>query len=277
MLKKLLKPIIAEKKETLPNTVILNFLKEYIQYLTLSFIYNHKQFKNFVFKGGSCLRICFQLPRLSEDLDFDYQKSKFPPSPLKNLELYLAEEIKKKYYQDLETKEQEERRIYLKFPFLYELGLAQKPESNKLYVKIETSDSIPESAETELTPISKFGFNIVVRHYNLPSLMAGKINALLNRVWFKGEKQQIDIKGRDFYDLYWFLKNDVQPNMAMLKKMTGIKNKKELKRILKERVKKTVTPQKLNYDLKNFISDQEFTKDFSKNYLEIIEKQLDAL
>jgi len=75
MLEEILKQIILEKKaQGAPKAVILNFLKEYIQYLVLNLIYNHKDFKKLVFKGGSCLRVCYVLPRLSEDLDFDYDK-----------------------------------------------------------------------------------------------------------------------------------------------------------------------------------------------------------
>ncbi|MFN4213112.1 MAG: hypothetical protein ACK4FL_04110, partial [Microgenomates group bacterium] len=87
-----------------------------------------------------------------------------------------------------------------------------------------------------------------------------------------GDKNEIDIKGRDFYDLFWFLQKKVEPNWRMLKKMTGIKNKNKLKKILMERIKKTVTPQKLAYDLNNFIADKQFINDFSKNYLEILKR-----
>jgi hypothetical protein len=60
----------------------------------------------------------------------------------------------------------------------------------------------------------------------------------------------------------------------MLKKTAGIKNNKELKEILMKRIKKVVTPQKLSYDLKNFISDNQYVDDFSKNYLIIINNLL---
>jgi len=47
-----------------------------------------------------------------------------------------------------------------------------------------------------------------------------------------------------------------------------------LKNVLIKKIKKAVTPQKLSYDLKNFISDDQFVDDFSKNYLLIINKYL---
>lgn len=276
LLEELLKPIIAEKKQLgVPKAAVLNYLKEYIQYLVLSLIYNHSEFKKLVFKGGSCLRICYNLPRLSEDLDFDYGKRQFPGGLLPGLEKYLSYDIRSKYFPSLETKIQSTVRLYLKFPLLYKLGLSEKPESDKLYVKIETEDAILSEADFALTPVSRFGFNFMAYHYDLPTLMAGKIHAVLNRLWFKGKKQEIDIKGRDFYDLYWFWQNKVKPNWRSLKKITTVKNEKELKNILIERIRKTVTPQKLNYDLKNFLPNPGFVSDFSKNYLELVKKIID--
>lgn len=275
MLEEILRTIIAEKKiQGMNNNLIKNFLKEYIQYLVLSLIYNQKKFKRMVFKGGSCLRVCFDLPRLSEDLDFDYEENEVEEKVLESLEGYLKTEIKTKFFYALETKIQPSIRLYLKFPILKKLELASESESDKLYVKIETTKGLSPDATFSLTPISKFGYNFIVYHYDLPSLMSGKINALLYRIWFKGEKNQIDIKGRDFYDLFWFLQKQVQPNWLMLKKMTGIKNNQELKKVLKDRIKKSVTPQKLAYDLKNFITDQVFIDEFSKNYLTIIDRYL---
>ena len=42
--------------------------KEYLQYIFLNAISRYSE--NFVFKGGTCLRICYGLERASEDLDF---------------------------------------------------------------------------------------------------------------------------------------------------------------------------------------------------------------
>ncbi len=278
MIEQILKAIVQEKKlQGNSKSLIRNYLKEYIQYLVLSLLYNQKKMKNLVFKGGSCLRICYELPRLSEDLDFDYDEKIIGKNILGELDEYLKKEIKNKYYSELETKIQSTIRLYLKFPFLKSLGLANESESNKLYVKVETSNELSPYAGYTLTPVSKYGFNFITNHYDLPSLMSGKINALLFRIWFKESENQenkIDIKGRDFYDLFWFLQKKIEPNWKMLKKTAGIKDSKELKEILMKRIKKVVTPQKLSYDLKNFISDNQFVEDFSKNYLTIMNKFL---
>ena len=275
MLEDILKQIVVDNTQKgVPNAVTVNYLKEYIQYLVLNLIYNHRTYQKLVFKGGSCLRVCFNLPRLSEDLDFDYNQKKFKGNLLASLQDYLLYEIKKKHLTRLESKVQSTVRLYLKFPILYRLGIAALGESDKLYVKIETTDKLEPHAGFTLTPVSQLGFNFIVYHYDLPTLMSGKINAILKRLWFKGKQNEIDIKGRDFYDLHWFFKNGVVPNWKMLTALTGIKNNKQLKTILQEKIKKAITYQKLNYDLRNFIADQEFVANFSRNYTEIIKKYL---
>lgn len=269
MLEEVLKTIIEEKKKSgVSRSVILNFLKEYLQYIVLGYIYNSKEFRNLVFKGGSCLRICFNLPRLSEDIDFDGEVD------LLELESFLKEQFKKMGYSNLETKIQGEGRLYLKFPILKNLGLAPKGESEKLFVKIEIGkDKLPHG-DFSLTPISQYGSNFLVRHYGLSSLFSGKINAILERLWFKGKKNEVDIKGRDFYDLWWFLQKKISPNWKSLAVTQKIKNENELKKALRERLK-VVTPYKLAFDLQNFLTDAEFVNDFSKNYEEIIKNYLE--
>lgn len=275
MLEEILKQIVAgEKNQGWPMSVILNSLKEYVQYIVLSKLYNEKKYKRLVFKGGSCLRMCFGLPRLSEDIDFDYDPETLGGFSLDVLENFLKWKVKSVDFDNLETKVQSDKRLYLKFPVLKAIGAASPSESDKLYVKLEIEDSILPYSKTELTPISKFGFNFIVLNYDLPTLMVGKINAFFERLWFKGEKNEIDIKGRDFYDLFWFLQKGVVPNWKCLRKTMGIDNEKQLKERMLERINKVVTSQKLNYDLRNFLPDQEFVADFSKNYREIIKKYL---
>lgn len=66
-----LKKIVDESKDdNLSNDSIRNLLKEYLHYFVLDFIYN-SEFKDLIFYGGSCLRILYDLPRMSEDLDFE--------------------------------------------------------------------------------------------------------------------------------------------------------------------------------------------------------------
>lgn len=275
MLKEILKNIADEKRrEGAPDFVIKNFLKEYLQYPVLDFIYNGKDYKNFIFTGGSCLRICFNAPRLSEDLDFDLAAPDYKKFNIAKLAENLKNFFQQKYLIDIGIKTQAKQRIYIKFPVLKELGLAEQNESDLLYVKIEPSQSAFIGVKTEFQPISRFGYNFVAKRYSLKFLMTGKINAIFSRRWFKGAANEINIKGRDFYDLFWYLENKVKPDYKNLKKFSGIENEAQLKKNLKETIDKNVTARKLSYDLENFFPNQNFVDDFCRNYKKTIERLL---
>jgi hypothetical protein len=271
MLEKILQDLVKEKKaENLPDFLIINFLKEYLQYPVLNFLYKNEKYRNLIFTGGSCLRICHNFPRLSEDLDFDLEKKDFDDLNLEKLEKELTNFFKKQYSVEIKTRRQDKKRLYLKFPILHQLGLNLKGGSDFLYVKIEPSVKQFENFNTEVQAVSNYGYNFIVKKYPLKELMTGKIMAVFNREWFKGAENEIDIKGRDFYDLFWYFQNEIEPDYETLKKNLKIKNKKDLKTKLKQRIEKQVTPLKLKRDLQNFLPDQEFAEDFCNNYKELM-------
>ena len=121
---------------------IRNLLKERLQYFVLNFIYNSSYGKNFIFKGGTCLKFCFGLPRLSEDLDFDvnnyrqFSLQKFTS----DLKKYFISKLK---YEDLKIKISGKNKIiYLQFPILKKIGFPAdktKDSANILFVRIDLS------------------------------------------------------------------------------------------------------------------------------------------
>lgn len=66
---KTLKQLSARYQTTMNNVV-----KEYLQHLFLFFLYQEKKSESLLFKGGTALRIVWQSPRFSEDLDFTGSK-----------------------------------------------------------------------------------------------------------------------------------------------------------------------------------------------------------
>ncbi len=245
-----------------------NLLKEEFQLLALEFIYNRK-WANLIFKGGSCLRICFGLNRLSEDLDFDCEKDFNLIDFFNGMINYFRKEMD---FQKLEFRKAKER-LYLKFPILKELGLSTGAESDKLYVKIELSQTEKGNFKTELQPIFTKGVNFLVKRYDLPTLMAGKINALLSRVWFKGKDNEITVKGRDYYDLLWYMEKKVKPNYDCIR----YKRKKLSPVIIWKKIEEKVSrvkPRYLEYDLINLIETPGFVKNFSRNYQSLFSQLL---
>jgi len=259
------------RRQGLASGVIKNHIKEYIQFHILDFIYNSELYNTFIFTGGTCLRICYGLNRLSEDIDFDLLKEIDVNTFTKDICDHFS---KKLQYKNVETTiKGKNNKIYLKLPILRNLGLASTSESDKLYVKIETSICSKKKVEAEFTPIDHEQLNFLIRHYNLSALMAGKINAIFNRVYFKGKENEITFKGRDIYDLVWYLERGTNPDMDIIKDTLGIDSEKELFEKIYNKVS-NYNPEYLMKDLENLFDNRNFIKRWSENYKEILLKAI---
>jgi hypothetical protein len=90
---------------------------------------------------------------------------------------------------------------------LYELGLS--PQRRKIFsVKVEVDTNPPAGAVLETTLVRRH-VTLNLHHYDRASLLSGKLHALLSRPW---------CKGRDLYDLAWYLSDRTwpEPNLALL-------------------------------------------------------------
>jgi predicted nucleotidyltransferase component of viral defense system len=190
-------------------------LKESLQSLVLEYIYNHPNYRGLNFYGGTCLHVIYNLNRLSEDIDLDngmdVELGNFGDDLLDHFHQVLG-------YRDVNLKHQESQqgiiRITLRFPVLYELGLS--PHRDKmLHLKVEISQH-HQIAVIKRTPVIHLGRSFVPSHFSLETMMAGKMLACLERSFQVGETK-IAIKGRDFYDLLWFMQQRIQPFVQKLK------------------------------------------------------------
>jgi len=258
---------LLQEKERASAVFKRNLIKEYLQALVLSFLYTHKEYQNLVFYGGSCLRHCYNLPRLSEDLDFvDVEKR----TDLNKLAEDLVNFFKRKYGLTINAKVQKFR-CTLKFPILHMLEIATPHESNYLFSKIEVYKEFGFCKEynVEIKPIFKFGEALLLRTFDLPTLMATKIRAIMHRKWEKTTKNGkvlAEVKGRDYYDLMWYLEQGVKPNMRCIEDFPD-------ERTLYERlieIVKRVNPQSIKYDLEGLIEDTEFVDTLKDNIKEIL-------
>ena len=220
--KKLENIVEAGREKHLLQPYIVNSLKEYLQIYVLYFIYTSTEYqKRFIFTGGTCLHHFFGLERLSVDLDFDII-GKIDPT---ELEKGLKSFFQKKYkYEGLTSSiKQGGEQLLLKFPVLQRLGLSTGNETDLLYVKIDLTKIPSDNYSTDMTSKNKYGLNFVSKHYDLPSLMSGKLHAILKRKYLRGREDQKSIKGRDYFDLLWFVKKGVRPNLKRLSDMLGEK------------------------------------------------------
>lgn len=251
-----------------------NLAKEYLQILVLDFIYSHPHYSQLVFYGGSCLAHCHGLPRLSEDLDFvDLKKKIEIPELAKDLKEYFRKNT------DLKVKVMSQKfRVYLKFSLLRELGLADDGESDLLFLKVEIFKGFDfcKNYKTEIIPLFKYNRSILVKTFDLPTLMSTKIKAVLYRKWEKTDKKGrkiAKVKGRDYFDLMWYLEKNIKPNFDCL---GGIKNENELKSKLLETIGK-IDSASIYLDLESLIDNQNFVKNLSKNLKDILKREVSKM
>jgi predicted nucleotidyltransferase component of viral defense system len=180
-----------------------------LQALVLDFIYNHSIYRGLNFYGGSCLHIIYGLNRLSEDIDLDNGEG----INIDNLGNDLTDHFHKVWgFQGVFSKAQTSQRgifrLTPRFPILYDLGLSSHREE-MLHLKVEISHH-RQVAIIKRTPVIHFGRSYVPSHFSMETMMAGKMITCLERSYQIG-KTSISIKGRDYYDLLWFMQQRIQP------------------------------------------------------------------
>ncbi len=199
-----------------------NAVKEIMQELVLCGLSRSGFFRHAAFYGGTALRIFYGLDRFSEDLDFsltapnpDFELSEYFPDLKKELASYgLNVEISEKR----KTKESPVRSAFLKgntkehFLLFYasDSAAAGIAGDEMIKIKFEVDTNPPDGANFEhkyrLLP-SPYEITL----YDMPSLFAGKVHAVICRAW------KSRIKGRDLYDYIFYLSRGTKINLAHLK------------------------------------------------------------
>lgn len=266
------KKIYRDNKEKNPY-FIRNLLKEVIQYYVLNFISGSKWNENLVFKGGTALRFCFDLPRLSEDLDFDVENyndfdiDKFS----KDLSNYLTKDLR--YFKFSCKITNSKRTLYLKFPILNEIGMPIKQgDSNILHMRIDFAEIEKVKYTVEISTKNAYGLSFFMRRFSLSDLFAAKISAILTRMKMEGTELVERYKGRDYFDLVWFLERKVSPNWEIVKIMTNYEIKEAIQK-LNEKVDK-ITVQDLQDDLFYFFDNSKYVEAFAKNFKSLAKSYL---
>ena len=212
----LLRHTLDSKDPLLPPETKRILLKEVTQAYVLDLIYNHPKYRRLNFYGGTCLHVLYELNRLSEDLDFDNSAgidlTGLPDDLIGLFRNSLG-------YEPVEIKAQrggnDVSRITIKLPVLSELALSPY-RAEALHLKLEISRH-RQAAVLQTTPVFFLGRSFVPSHFSLETMMAGKMIACLERSFQRG-RQGAFIKGRDFYDLLWFMQKGIQPLAEKLAK-----------------------------------------------------------
>jgi len=240
----------------------LNFAREFLQELILQIIDRKGYFKNLAFVGGTALRTIYDLPRFSEDLVFSMVNAKGFTFKLMLAELRKELELSGFAVEEALGKERTANSDFIKFKGLpYDFGLSEH-KNEKLFVKLEIDAAPPPGFVSEIIMINK-NFLFKVRCYELPSLFAGKLHAVLFRKY---------TKGRDYYDLLWFMTRKIPVNYELLtnaaaqtEKESLPMNPETLQRLLAAKIDH-VDFGHIRNDVRPFLAKKEEIEYFKKEY-----------
>ena len=183
-----------------------NLLREYLQARILAELQRAGAMLSLAFQGGTALRF---LSRYSEDLDFTLERSTHPFDFRDALRAIRATFQQEGYGVTIKLKEQTTvKSAFVGFPGLpFELALSpHRDEAVK--VKSEIDANPPAGAGLTTTMVRRHVL-LQLHHHDRASLLAGKLHAVLQRPY---------VKGRDFFDLLWYLSDPgwPSPNLTLL-------------------------------------------------------------
>ena len=248
-----MKELIQKRLQQEPKAEHKRFLvAEGLQHLILQSLYRHHAFKNLAFTGGTALRILYETKRFSEDLDFS----------LVHPEGFHFDSLLTGVKRDLESQqfkvdmvsnsEKTVAQAELRFQgLLKEFGLSNHAEQ-KLMLKCKIDKNPPHGGKTEMvlvtTPLS-----YTVNAFDLSSLFATKLHAIFYRRY---------TKGRDYYDLFWYLGKKIKPNFPLLNNAIAQTRGEIFVRLTEENFKEqllkhleSVDFKKVRHDVERFLLD----------------------
>jgi predicted nucleotidyltransferase component of viral defense system len=187
-----------------------NLAREYLQARILASMQRTGAMIPLAFHGGTALRFLYGVPRYSEDLDFALER----PGRGYDFQAYLHA-VRRAFVNEgytVEIKRGEQRVVhsaFVRFPgLLYEIDLSPH-QDQVLAVRIEIDTNPPAGAGLETTIVRRHVI-LNLQHHDKASLLAGKLHAILARPF---------TKGRDVYDLFWYLSDPgwPAPNLDLLR------------------------------------------------------------
>lgn len=200
---------IARAKEGKEAIDKLNRLREELHHLILQETDRKGAFNHICFVGGTALRILHGLDRFSEDLDFSTSSQVKTPFQLEPLSKAIQKSLEGYGFDCRVERLKIERNVQSCFfvfgQLVHHLHKSFQPTQN-LAIKFEADTRPPAGANELISPVT--GIRVYkVRHFDLPSLFAGKLHAVLYRVY---------TKGRDLYDFLWYTGKGVSVNGVLL-------------------------------------------------------------
>ncbi len=268
------------------DTEFKSALREIMQEVALVGLQRGGFFKKAAFYGGTALRIFYNLPRYSEDLDFSLleENKAFNFQPYINSVIREFESIGLKVIltPKEKIKSSSVESAFLKTQTNWQELTVDNPEqffrpsqtiSVKIKFEVDKTPPLLFSVENKLLirPISTY-----IKCFVKPDLFAGKMHALLFRKW------KNRVKGRDWYDFEWYIKSKTPLNLEHffersiqngdLQKNCN-RNSVTFLSLLHDRIE-SVDFDNTKKDIQRFIENDDELKIWSENYFHDLTKHL---
>jgi predicted nucleotidyltransferase component of viral defense system len=259
-------------------------MREIMQEIALAALSRTDFFDKAAFYGGTALRIFYGLDRFSEDLDF----SLLIPNPDFSLTPYFSKIVEE--FQSLgmnvSIREKDKRiKTHVESAFLKSETIWQELVLEDLVKQHGISSNKTIKIKIEIDRLPPLGFlteeKLLIRPYSfyvncftMPSLFAGKLHALLFRKW------KSRVKGRDWYDMEWYIRKGVPLNMHHFLQRAKETNDWQENQISQEQILQllitkieSVAFDSVKEDVVRFIADDQKLAIWSPNYFkDLIQK-----
>lgn len=246
----------------------LNTMHEVMQQVCLAGLNRAGFFNQAAFYGGTCLRIFHKLPRFSEDMDFSLLKT----DEQFNLEDYF--DVIESEFSAVGRNISIEKKIKRQDTHIESAFL--KDNTDIVNIRFQTEPAVKIKIEVDKKPPLHFKteykllllpFSFMTRCFTLPSLFAGKMHALLFRKW------RNRIKGRDWFDFEWYIRNNVPLDFNHFKARTmqsegthfSTLSQEKFKQLLIEKFEKTRIEHVTN-DVRRFVLNPQELEIWSADY-----------
>ena len=185
-----------------------NVERDYVQTLFLYELYTHNT--DFLFKGGTCLRMVFKLNRYSEDLDFNFNGN--PEIIKKNLVKTTARLIDFGIEGELKSESFSSSGVNLKLRYKGPLYNGKDLSRGTIRIDVSCRKEKVETTVELLNPIYDDCPSFVFTCLTLDHILAEKIRALVIRG-----------KPRDLYDV-WFLGESIEYDLNLINQKLKLYN-----------------------------------------------------
>lgn len=205
-MKAYLQALVAGEKNPLRARCLI---REYLQARLLEAFQSAGAFRPWAFQGGTALRFLFAVPRFSEDLDFALAQAGLDDGFEATMQRAQSNLAAENYAPRLKLQTGKiVKSAWFSFDGLpFELGLSpQRTESLSIKVELDTR---PPAGAVLATTLVRRHITLRLQHHDQASLLAGKLHTVLARPY---------TKGRDLYDLAWYLSAPAwpAPNLTLL-------------------------------------------------------------